>query len=203
MNTIAQISIGLLGAFLSDGFAPVGQAQVEVDGRQAVLTRAERETGQNGELGGEHISTVEADGTLLGYVNMTTEMAQPAELPPRDTAYTVAMGFLADYAPDLRDNHRVHWIDPHSETITVDGETRELTGMKVKMRATTQDRLWFWVIVGPGSEVMVFERDIYWITIPGKRRTEKWLHDEWLAEAGGMQLFDRLEEPAEPNSSGS
>jgi len=190
MNTIVQMSLGLLGTFLSDGFSPVGQARVEVDGRAAVLTRAERETGLNGGLGGEHISTVEADGTLLGYARMTNEMAQPAELPSRDTAHTVAMSFLESHAPDLRDNHRVHWIDPHSETITADGETRELTGMKVKMRDTTPDRLWFWVIVGPGSEVMVFERDIYWITIPGKRRTEKWLHDEWLSEAGGIQLFD-------------
>ena len=29
---------------------------------------------------------------------------------------------------------------------------------------------------------MIFERDIYWITMPGRRRTEQLLHDSWLAE---------------------
>ena len=75
---------------------------------------------------------------------------------------------------------------PHDETITVNNRERKqtltLTGMKVKMRSTKPDQLWFWVIVGPNEEVMVFERDIFWVTMPGHRRTEKWLHDSWLAE---------------------
>lgn len=197
MKTFAQLPSPLLATFLPEEFVLAGQAQAEVDGRQALFTRAERESGRNAQLGGEHISTVEADGAFLGYACMTSDMAQPAELPSKDAAHAAAMSFLECYAPDLRNNHQVHWIDLHSEAVTVDGEIRELTGMKVKMRATTPSRLWFWVIVGPGSNVMVFERDIYWITMPGKRRTEKWLHDEWLAEAGGMRLFERLKVPAE------
>ncbi len=31
---------------------------------------------------------------------------------------------------------------------------------------------------------MVSERDISWITFPGHRGTEKWLHDSWLVENG-------------------
>lgn len=184
MNTFTQTSLSLLDTLLPDEFSPVRQAQVEVDGRRAVLTRAERESSRNDQLGGEHVSSVEADGALLGYVRMTLDMAQPAKLPSEDTAHTIAMSFLDRHAPDLRDSHRLHWIAPHSETITTGGEIRELIGMKVKMRATTPDRLWFWVIVGPSPEVMVFERDIYWINMPGKRRTEKWLHDSWLIENG-------------------
>ncbi|EPX76392.1 hypothetical protein [Salipiger mucosus] len=182
MNTLTQISLSILSTLMPEGFAPVGQSPVSVDGRDAVLVRAERETGRNAGLGGEHVSTVEADGQLLGYVRMTSAMAQPAELPSEETARSVAMSFLETHAPDLRQHHRVHWVAPHEETVTMDGETHTLTGMKVKMRATTTDRLWFWVIVGPGDEVMVFERDIYWITMPGRRRTEQWLHDSWLAE---------------------
>jgi len=51
----------------------------------------------------------------------------------------------------------------------------------VKMR-NKQDGLWFWVIVGGDGQVIVFERDIYWISFSGRRRTEKWLHDSYLAK---------------------
>jgi hypothetical protein len=40
------------------------------------------------------------------------------------------------------------------------------------------------IIVGADRKVMVFERDIRWMSFPGHRGTEKWLHDSWLAEKG-------------------
>ena len=55
--------------------------------------------------------------------------------------------------------------------------------MKVKMRNSADGR-WMWVIVGADRKVMVFERDIVWVTFPGHRQTEKWLHDSWLSENG-------------------
>lgn len=55
-----------------------------------------------------------------------------------------------------------------------------LRGMKVKMR-NKSDGLYFWVIVGADKKVMTFERDIYWQNRPyGHRRTEMWLHDQYL-----------------------
>lgn len=38
------------------------------------------------------------------------------------------------------------------------------------------------MIVGADREVMVFERDIVWANLEGRRQSEKWLHDSWLAE---------------------
>ncbi len=58
-------------------------------------------------------------------------------------------------------------------------ETHTVTGMKVKAK-NTKDGRWFWVIVGANSQPMIFERDIVWISFPGHRQTEKWLHDSWL-----------------------
>jgi hypothetical protein len=49
------------------------------------------------------------------------------------------------------------------------------------MRYLVDDR-WFWLIVGADREVMVFERDIVWANLEGRRQSEKWLHDSWLAE---------------------
>ena len=43
-------------------------------------------------------------------------------------------------------------------------------------------RAYFWVIVGSNEKPLVFERDIVWVTFPGHRKTEKWLHDAWLKE---------------------
>ncbi|TKD18438.1 hypothetical protein FBT96_09935 [Rhodobacter capsulatus] len=111
-------------------------------------------------------------------------------LPGKERAQEIAMQFLQAHAPDLRAAHQIHWIAPHEEMISVDGKRLILTGMKVKMRSTLPDKLWFWVIVGPGEEVMVFERDIFWISLPGRRRTEKWLQDAWLADHGGARVFE-------------
>lgn len=88
-------------------------------------------------------------------------------LPSKERAQEIALQFLQSHAPDLRAAHQLHWIAPHEETITLDGQRLVLTGMKVKMRSAGPDKLWFWVIVGPGEEVMVFERDIFWIPCPG------------------------------------
>ncbi|MGO1502885.1 MAG: hypothetical protein ACTHWH_16555 [Marinobacter sp.] len=186
MNITKQAS-PLLLSLLPEDFTPVSKSRVEMDGRPVIHSRAERSDGVHSGLGGEHISIVEGeDGTLLGFTRMTREMAQPATLPSEDVARDVAMRFLERHAPDLLNKHDIHWIAPHDETITVNNreseQTLTLTGMKVKMRSTKPDQLWFWVIVGPNKEVMVFERDIFWVTMPGHRRTEKWLHDSWLAE---------------------
>lgn len=185
---IPALTASILGG-LPPGFAPVGEMQVDLDHRPALLRRAERIDGENAGLEGEHVSVIhDRSGALLGYARMTRDMAQPAALPSREAAQEVAMQLLEQLAPDLRAAHEVHWIEPHDEEITIqdNGKPRKLLlrGMKVKMRATTQGQLWFWVIVGPENKVMVFERDIYWVTLPGHRRTEKWLHDTWLAERG-------------------
>jgi hypothetical protein len=55
--------------------------------------------------------------------------------------------------------------------------------MKVKCRNTADGR-WFWVIVGPGGQVITFERDVVWHTSLGMRCTEMWLHDLWLMHRG-------------------
>ncbi|KZM50669.1 hypothetical protein OA90_08530 [Labrenzia sp. OB1] len=109
------------------------------------------------------------------------------ELPSRDEARAIALNFLEDAAPDLLTSLKISWIEPHDETIsfTRQGKTRPvtLTGMKVKMQNRADGR-WMWVIVGSNRRVMIFERDIVWITFPGHRGTEKWLHDSWLDERG-------------------
>ena len=106
-------------------------------------------------------------------------------LPSRERSEQIARAFLQETAPDLLPRMKISWIDPHDEPIRVqrDGrsETVTLTGMKVKARNLADGR-WFWVIVGSEEKPMVFERDIVWITFPGHRKTEKWLHDSWLKD---------------------
>ncbi|TGV10766.1 hypothetical protein E4695_02325 [Alcaligenaceae bacterium 429] len=106
-------------------------------------------------------------------------------LPSREKSEQIARAFLQEHAPDLLERMEISWIDPHDEPLTVEqnGTTQNLTltGMKVKARNLADGR-WFWVIVGADEKPMVFERDIVWISFPGKRQTEKWLHDAWLAQ---------------------
>jgi hypothetical protein len=160
---------------------------VMVDGEPAVLTRHVRSDGRNQALGGEHFSTVvSAAGVLKGFTHMSLDLAGKP-LPTRERSEAVARAFLRQHAPDLLPRMRISWIEPHDEPLTVQRgeslETIQLTGMKVKARNLADNR-WFWVIVGADEQAMVFERDIVWITFPGHRKTEKWLHDNWLEATG-------------------
>lgn len=163
----------------------VARRAVSVDGEAAELTRYERRDGRNAGWEGEHFSTVvAADGTLKGFANISLELVgQP--LPTRERTEQIARAFLQETAPDLLPRMKISWIEPHDEPIRLvrNGrvETVTLTGMKVKARNLADGR-WFWVIVGSDEKPLVFERDIVWITFPGHRKTEKWLHDSWLKE---------------------
>ncbi|MBD7961978.1 hypothetical protein [Comamonas avium] len=168
--------------------AQASQRTVSVDGQAAKLLRYERRDGRNAGLEGEHFSAVvAADGTLKGFANISLDLAGKP-LPTRQRSEQIAREFLQQTAPDLLPRMKISWIDPHDEPILVqrDGksETIVLTGMKVKARNLADGR-WFWVIVGSDEKPMVFERDIVWVTFPGHRKTEKWLHDSWLKTQAG------------------
>ncbi|WDG77680.1 hypothetical protein PUP68_19730 [Pseudomonas chlororaphis] len=166
------------------GYQESDRRQVTVDDEQGVLTRYVRTDGRNARLGGEHFSTLVSDtGVLKGFANMSLDLVGKP-LPSRERAEEVARLFLQQHAPDLIERMKISWIESHDEPLKVTHEGREevvtLSGMKVKARNLADGR-WFWIIVGSDGKPMVFERDIVWITFPGKRKTEKWLHDSWLA----------------------
>ncbi|MFC0220586.1 hypothetical protein FHS82_003498 [Pseudochelatococcus lubricantis] len=188
MTTAApDVSAAVIRQHLPAGYREAGRRAAAVDGEHAELVRYERADGRNAFAGGEHFSTiVAADGRLKGFARMDLDL-MGGDLPSREEAREIAMAFLRQAAPDLLPGLQLSWIEPHDEPLRVtrDGraENLTLTGMKVKMRNTVDGR-WFWVIVGPDRKAMVFERDIVWITLPGHRQTEKWLHDGWLVEQG-------------------
>lgn len=170
---------------------PVPTTYHQVSSRTAVadkepitLTRYERKDARNMGVEGEHFSTIYADnGQLKGFANISLDLVdQP--LPTREESEIIARDFLQEYAPDLLPKMKISWIDPHDEAVMItskngENETLTLTGMKVKAK-NTEDGRWFWVIVGGNAQPMIFERDIVWISFPGHRQTEKWLHDSWL-----------------------
>ncbi|MFK0275683.1 hypothetical protein ACIQUG_18525 [Ensifer sp. NPDC090286] len=183
----ARPAAATIGAFMPAGYREAGRRTAIVDGEAAELVRYARADGRNATLGGEHFSTVIADdGRLKGFARIDLDLVG-RPLPTREEAQAIAMDFLREAAPDLLPGMRISWIDPHDEPLRVarNGRSEDLTltGMKVKMR-NQADGLWMWVIVGADRKVMVFERDIHWISFPGRRGTEKWLHDAWLVEKG-------------------
>jgi len=168
---------------IPSGFVMESQQTVTADKEDVLLRRYVRSDNRNTQLGGEHFSTLHTpDGKLKGFVNITHDLVGKP-LPDKDKSEQIARDFLKQYAPELLNNIELHWVAPHDEPIHIThfGKAQDvtLTGMKVKMR-NKHDGLWFWVIVGADERVMVFERDIYWISFPGRRRTEKWLHDSFL-----------------------
>ncbi|WP_241240461.1 hypothetical protein [Pseudomonas aeruginosa] len=188
MTTHSASIPSAISRFVPGTHVQVAERAVSVDGENATLIRHERRDGRNAGLEGEHFSAVvAADGTLKGFANISLDLADKP-LPSRERSEQIARAFLQETAPDLLPRMKISWIDPHDEPIRVqrDGrsETVTLTGMKVKARNLADGR-WFWVIVGSDEKPMVFERDIVWITFPGHRKTEKWLHDSWLKDQAG------------------
>lgn len=160
--------------------------QVRLDGRSAWHLRYERTDGLNTGLGGEHFSLLIAqEGGLLGSTHFAQELMTDALLDERE-AYRCAVAYLEEHAADLVAGLSLQWIKPHSETFQVDDGyggkgVRTLTGMKVKCR-NSRDGRYFWVIVSANGQVITFERDVVWDFIRAQRKTEKWLHDEWVME---------------------
>ncbi len=188
MTTRSSIVSTDFSSLLPDTYAQASQRSVSVDGEGATLQRYERRDGRNTGLEGEHFSTVvAAEGTLKGFATISMDLTGKPQ-PKRQRSEQIAREFLQQTAPDLLPRMKISWIDPHDEPILVqrDGrsETVVLTGMKVKARNLADGR-WFWVIVGSDEKPMVFERDIVWVTVPGHRKTEKWLHDSWLKVQAG------------------
>lgn len=178
-----QSTTASLAALIPFTHQKTSHRAIRVDKETVQLTRYERKDGRNKGIEGEHFSTVmAADGTLKGFANMSLDLAGKP-LPSRERTETIARNFLQSHAPDLLPRMEISWTRPHDEPIQAqrDGriETVMLTGMKLKARNLADGR-WFWVIVGSDAKAMVFERDIVWITFPGQRKTEKWLHDSWL-----------------------
>ena len=185
--TATQPAATIARTFMPDGYREVARRAVTVDRQGAELVRYERVDRRNAALGGEHFSTVIGDdGRLKGFARIDLDLVG-GQLPSREETQAIAMDFLRGAAPDLLPGMKISWIEPHDEPLRIsrNGRTEDLTltGMKVKMR-NSADGLWMWVIVGADRKVMVFERDINWITFPGRRGTEKWLHDSWLVENG-------------------
>ncbi len=170
----------LLGAAAA-AYQETSRRPVTTDGEAATLVRHERRDGAHRGLGGEHFNLlVTPKGQLKGFTHMSLALAG-RPLPSRERTEQVARAWLSDMAPDLLPGMRISWIEPHDETIQTNGGAVTLSGMKMKARNRADGR-WFWVIVGADERPMVFERDIVWITMPGRRQTEKWLHDDWLRE---------------------
>lgn len=164
--------------YLPSNYLEVFSLPAKIDDKSAKLTRYQPKNHPSIQFGNEHFSVLVDESQLKGFAWLAPQLKQ-GKLPSKDEAQIIAEKFLQSYAPDLSISKEIHWIAPHKESIQVDGKTIALTGMKVKMR-NPKDGLWFWIIVGKHNKPMIFERDIVWINFPGKRQTEKWLHDEWL-----------------------
>ncbi len=171
--------------------------KVWVNGNRARWLRFVRKSGVNNHLYGEHISLVTdtAGRKILGFVKLDGE--QPRTLPTRAEAKHASDIFLQKIAPDLLPEREILWIKPHDERLRindVDGNQQEriVRGMKVKA-IDHGTGLYFWTVVDGLQNVYIFEREIKWITFPGKRATEQWLHDDWIAKHGGLPQQQKTE----------
>jgi hypothetical protein len=135
-------------------------------------------------LGGPHATVVlDAEGTILGYTRLTEEDAGAALLDEAE-AERHARNFLRELDPGYLEGLSVNFVQRHDEAITAaDGTELTVSGMKVKFHH--DGGLYAWVIIGPDGRVLTFERDIAWDSGQGRRGTQMWLHDSWIAAYEG------------------
>lgn len=140
--------------------------------------RYEKSNRENNGLGGEHYSfTVDQDNhKILGITWMDQSFVSGQPLPSEKRTQELVESFLDQIQPGLFMQLENHWIRPHDEIITVNGEKMTITGLKYKCYLQDDDT-WSWVIVGPDENIITFEQGIKW---QGGRVTQKWLHDNWI-----------------------
>lgn len=151
-----------------------------MDTQPIYLFRYQPRTSLSINLGGSHLSiVVDQNNRLKGLARINESLLNSPLLSEAD-AEAASNVFLTEYAPDLLNGANLQWIKPHDETVrNSQGKKFKLTGMKAKYR-NSNGGLYFWVIVGSDGNVIIFERDIEWDFAHAGRRTEKWLHDDWL-----------------------
>lgn len=134
-------------------------------------------------LGAPHTSLVlDQNNTILGFTRL--QETQNGQLPDNRSAEETTQRFLQQVAPAQLDGSSVDWINQHDEKVTLtDGTTATISGMKVKMHH--DNGLYSWVIVGPGGTIVTYEQDIAWESSQGRRGTQMWLHDSWIAAHQG------------------
>jgi hypothetical protein len=172
---------------IPNGFVLVTSQSVAMNGKSVWHLRYERADQRNRGLHGEHFSAVLSQNgeRLEGFTRMEKKLST-GQLLDEGQAKTAAIAYLQKNAPDLLNSMEIQWIKPHDEQIQIQRETGKpqtvgITGMKVKCYNAADGR-YFWVIVGSQNQIITFERDIVWSNNMGKRETEKWLHDTWVAE---------------------
>ncbi|MFJ4274267.1 hypothetical protein ACIP29_27355 [Streptomyces coelicoflavus] len=168
---------------LPDGWTPVRIRSERHDDRVVSVVRYEQ--GAPRDLGGEHITTVVgADDTLLGYTRMTVDASRGPKATDKDAARDAAFAWLDGFAARHAKGLDVQWVNDHDEEVRDPaGSAHTITGLKVK---THHDNgLYTWVIVDEDGQVITYERDIRWDGGAGRRGTEMWLHDKWIAAREG------------------
>jgi hypothetical protein len=169
------------GLRVPNGWHVVDQRTGWHDETAVTVVRYEPDGTRN--LGAQHVTAVmDGVGTILGYTQMAADV--PSRLPSQDAARAAAERWLAGYVPGYLRGLSVEWVDRHDERIRdAAGRERVVPGMKVKARHTSG--LYAWVIVDGDGEVLTYERDVRWDGAAGRRGTQMWLHDAWVAAREG------------------
>lgn len=179
MSTSTLETTEYTNAYIPYGFHLVMNKEVQLNDSTVKLMRFQKEGSNVNYNGGNASLLVSETGRLEGLSRLLPEYEFKDNNIQKEEARYVAMSFLKHNAGDLLENFKVKWIDRHDEFIYENGRKIIISGMKVKCRNLT-DGLYFWVIVSPNKDVIVFERDIEWDFIHAGRQTQKWLHDSWL-----------------------
>ncbi|MDT3398058.1 hypothetical protein RKE29_15645 [Streptomyces sp. B1866] len=180
----AERALSEAGLPTREGWRPVRVRRERHDGRPVTVVRYQDVPSDAPGEGGPHLTVVVDDtGLLLGYTRLDPEEAAAGPQATEDEAREAAFAFLAAFAPRYATRLTVQWVAPHHERVAVPGGTAVITGTKVKTRHAAG--LYAWVVVGPGGTVLTYERDIRWDSAQGRRGTEMWLHDAWIAAREG------------------
>jgi hypothetical protein len=179
---LVAAALGAAGVAPPPGWQVVHAHRGLHDGRPVTVVRHQPH-GPRTLLGVHTTAVVDDQGVLLGWTNLTLQAAGRPHPQPA-TAQQAAFNWLARFAADHATGLVVQWVQPHDETVLdPSGDSHTILGTKVKTRHL--DGRYTWVVLGDGPGILTYERNVRWDAAAGRRGTEMWLHDAWVAACEG------------------
>ncbi|MEP9391818.1 hypothetical protein ABLE94_06085 [Gordonia sp. VNK1] len=199
-TTSTPISTGTPPAALPAVPTSIGGRAVVPDGWHLVWDHAARRSGEpvrvlrwqpttDRELGVEAVTAVVAarGGRLLSIRRFIGEVT--GDLPSPARAEQIAMDVFTELDPRYARLLTPLRVDTQGRRWrTADGHDVDITVRWAKH--AHPNGTYNWVTVGPGGSIIEVERESHWDYEAGRRATEQWDHDGWIAarEGTGPQL---------------
>lgn len=173
---------------IPDDYQVVYDQLVTRDGEQVHLRRYQPSSLPEEALNREHVTVMYRDDVFLFSYNALTKPLT-GNMPSEQESWDHAEQIWQQVDPDYRAQRleRLRILDGQTRTYTnADGETVTIPLLWAKYVNMVDDGSYEWIGLGPGNQVVEFERFNFWNYSAGRQQTEMWYGDDWILAHRGL-----------------